>query len=396
MNDRYYLNTKTEYWYRIFLETAMSNNQQSNQIYEDYWTFTNAFTDYNDQKFCTALELCLDFIDTHINQPYNNELYEELQQNIVQNPIMISQRTVQAMNLASVRKVINQFVKMGFIEPFLSGYTSLSRDYVQARTNRKRQTLLSKIVYTHSGFQRSVTENSDIRQINFLIKTLVEHPQGKLNKKEIAAMMLVDLKTFQQDYLTETELNDYLQQGIESGFIERKYNQISYLWNLLGKLDDLKRVGDDLYFAEDAQRIFGNLDEITARKRDPYLHRLYKNQLQEESEEHYGVVKCMLEKLAYPVLIASHIKPFILSDDTEAYDPNNGLLLSRTLDSLFDLKYISFDNEGNMMKSERLSNDVWQRWCNVKLDNNLLNDKRKSYLAYHRELMRQEDQKSHI
>ena len=374
----------------------MSNDQQNNQIYEDYWKFTNAFTDYNDQKFCTALKLCLDFIDAHANQTYSEKIYKELQQVIVQNPIMTSKKTGKTMNLASVRKAINQFVKMGFIEPFLSGYTSLSRDYVQARTNRKRQTLLSKIVYTHSGFQRSVTENSDIRQINFLIKTLVEHPQGKLNKKEIAAMMLVDLKTFQQDYLTETELNDYLQQGIESGFIERKYNQISYLWNLLDKLDDLKRVGDDLYFAEDARRIFGNLDEITAKKRDPYLHRLYKNQLQEESEEHYGDVKCMLDKLAYPVLIASHIKPFILSNDTEAYDPNNGLLLSRTLDSLFDLKYISFDNEGNMLKSERLSDDVWQFWCDVKLDNNLLNDKRKSYLAYHRELMRQEDQKFHI
>jgi restriction endonuclease len=396
MNDRYWLNTKTEYWYQIFLETEMSNNQPNDQIYEDYWAFTNAFTNYNDSKFCTALNICLDFIDANRGQPYSNELYEALQQNIAQDPVMASQRTSKAMNLASVRKVINQFVKMGFIEPFLSDYTSLSRDYVQARTNRKRQTLLSKIVYTHSGFQRSVTENSNIRQINFLIKTLVEHPQGKLNKQEIAAMMLVDLKTFQQDYLTETELNDYFQQGIESGFIERKYNQISYLWNLLDKLDDLKRVGDDLYFAEDAQRIFGNLDEITARKRDPYLHRLYKNQLQEESEEHYGNVKCMLEKLAYPVLIASHIKPFVLSDATEAYDPNNGLLLSRTLDSLFDLKYISFDDEGNMMKSERLSNDVWQRWCNVKLDNNLLNDKRKSYLAYHRELMLQEDQKFHI
>ena len=33
-------------------------------------------------------------------------------------------------------------------------------------------------------------------------------------------------------------------------------------------------------------------------------------------------------KLAYPVLIASHIKPFIQSDETEAYDPNNGLLLA--------------------------------------------------------------------
>ncbi|SUA25424.1 restriction endonuclease [Neisseria gonorrhoeae] len=29
----------------------MSNNQPNSQIYEDYWAFTNAFTNYNDQKF---------------------------------------------------------------------------------------------------------------------------------------------------------------------------------------------------------------------------------------------------------------------------------------------------------------------------------------------------------
>ena len=66
---------------------AISNNQQNNQIYEDYWKFTNAFTDYNDQKFCTALELCLDFIDMHTNQTYSKKIYKELQQVIVQNPI---------------------------------------------------------------------------------------------------------------------------------------------------------------------------------------------------------------------------------------------------------------------------------------------------------------------
>ena len=31
MNDRYWLNTKTEYWYQIFLETEMSNNQPNSQ-----------------------------------------------------------------------------------------------------------------------------------------------------------------------------------------------------------------------------------------------------------------------------------------------------------------------------------------------------------------------------
>ena len=51
-------------------------------------------------------------------------------------------------------------------------------------------------------------------------------------------------------------------------------------------------------------------------------------QLKEESEDFFGDTKCMLEKLSYPVLVASHIKPFIQSNEKEAYDSNNGLLLS--------------------------------------------------------------------
>ena len=119
---------------------------------------------------------------------------------------------------------------------------------------------------------------------------------------------------------------------------------IKYLKKSLStrKLDDLVFVRDELYFKEDAEQIFGEDLVAVTKKRDPYLHRLYKNQLQEECEEVLGNAMCVLEKLAYPVLIASHIKPFIDSDDNEAYDPNNGLLLSRTIDSLFDLKYISF------------------------------------------------------
>ncbi|ENS9530920.1 hypothetical protein EPI91_000967 [Neisseria gonorrhoeae] len=84
----------------------MSNNQPNSQIYEDYWAFTNAFTNYNDQKFCTALNICLDFIDANQGQPYSNELYEALQQNIAQDSVMASQRTSKAMNLASVRKLL--------------------------------------------------------------------------------------------------------------------------------------------------------------------------------------------------------------------------------------------------------------------------------------------------
>ncbi len=100
---------------------------------------------------------------------------------------------------------------------------------------------------------------------------------------------------------------------------------------------------------------------------------------------------CVLEQLSYPVLIASHIKPFIDSDENEAYDPNNGLLLSRTIDSLFDLKYISFTDEGEMIFSNRISNDVKDFWKDYKLENSILNEQRKGYLVYHRNLMTEID-----
>ncbi|MCP1660139.1 HNH endonuclease [Neisseria perflava] len=223
--------------------------------------------------------------------------------------------------------------------------------------------------------------------MNFLIQTLVEHPLGKLSKEEILALMLVNITSYPKGFLNIDELSKYQQQAVELGFIKRKYNQIDYLWNLLKKLDNLTIVQNEVCFTEDAERVFGNYIEISSRKRDPYLHRLYKNQLQEESEEYFNGVKCMLEQLSYPVLIASHIKPFVDSNDQEAYDPNNGLLLSRTIDSLFDLKYISFNDDGTMLKSNQLATDVWNYWKNFKLPKEVLNPQRLEYLKYHRSLI---------
>ena len=82
---------------------------------------------------------------------------------------------------------------------------------------------------------------------------------------------------------------------------------------------------------------------------------------------------------------------FVESDENEAYDPNNGLLLSRTIDSLFDLKYISFTDDGTMLFSNRISEDVKDFWKDYKLENNILNDVRKKYLAHHRNLMTERD-----
>jgi predicted restriction endonuclease len=350
------------------------------QFYEEYWKLTNAFTNYNGRKFLDTLAVCIKFIDDYKDEIYSEEKYSRLQDAIYRvNPI----------NHISIRKSINQLVKMGFVNSFLVSYHPQATEYVEARTNKKRETLLSKIVYSNSSFNRAVNNVSSIKQINFLIQTLIEN--GKLSKEEIIALMLVDIESSNETYISKFELQKYVKEARNIGFIERKYNQIGYLYNLLGKLDDLVFVRDELYFKEDAEQIFGeDLISIT-KKRDPYLHRLYKNQLQEECEEIYGNPMCVLEQLSYPVLIASHIKPFIESDENEAYDPNNGLLLSRTIDSLFDLKYISFTDDGTMLFSKRISEDVKEFWKDYKLENTILNEKRKGYLAYHRNLMEVKD-----
>lgn len=344
------------------------------QIYENYWNLTNAFTDYNGDCFKTALRLCVDFIDENNNSAYSSEKYKKLQ-NILFEEFGTSE--------ISLRKAINQLVKLGFINTHLASYSPLAKDYLAATTDRKRTIILSKIVYSNSSFKRSVYKDCNLHQINFLIKTLMNH--GKISKDEILALMLVDIAEYPDGFLTPEELQQYLNKAIEIGFINRKYNQFSHLCNLLGKLENLQFVNDILYFKGDAVRIFGeNLPLSETKKRDPYLHFLYKKQLKEESEAHVNAAKCMVEDLAYPVLIASHIKPFSKSDEYEAYDVNNGFLLSRNIDSLFDLGYITFDNKGAIIVSDILDNEVKLKLYDYRINPVFINKKRLDYLEYHR------------
>lgn len=354
----------------------------SQQNYEEYWKLTNAFTNYTlKEKFYITVKISVEFIDEFKSEPYSSEKYARLQNRIYE---------ILPKGGLSIRKSINQLVKMGFINPFLVSYNDLVKDYLNAKTEKKAKTILSKIVYSNFSANKAVNEANNTNHLSFLVRSLVE--LGSLSKEQVIGLMLVDVDTYNNNFIFKDDILYYqnlANKVDESGesFVERKYNQIDHFWNLLGKLDDLKIISNTLYFEEDAKRIFGDDLTVVTKKRDPYLHRLYKNQLQEECEEIYGKPLCVLEKLAYPVLIASHIKPFIQSDETEAYDPNNGLLLSRTIDSLFDLKYISFTDDGKMIFSKRISEDVKDFWKDYCIEPTILNDKRKNYLAFHRILM---------
>lgn len=84
-------------------------------------------------------------------------------------------------------------------------------------------------------------------------------------------------------------------------------------------------------------------------------------------------------------LIASHIKPWRLSDDCEKLDGCNGLLLSPHIDRLFDKGYISFGDDGAILKSTKLPKEVWRHWELTAKDNvGTFNDMQRAYLKFHR------------
>lgn len=84
------------------------------------------------------------------------------------------------------------------------------------------------------------------------------------------------------------------------------------------------------------------------------------------------------------ILIASHIKPWSVSESNEKLDPDNGLLLCANHDRLFDRGLISFDDTGKIIISEKLS-DEDRLLLNINSNMYItLNENRKRFLEFHR------------
>jgi putative restriction endonuclease len=87
------------------------------------------------------------------------------------------------------------------------------------------------------------------------------------------------------------------------------------------------------------------------------------------------------------LLIASHIKPWIKSDDNEKIDPKNGFMFTPTYDLLFDRGFISFTNDGKIVISPWLSKMTCSK-LNISPEKQypmLPTRGREHYLLYHRE-----------
>ncbi len=95
--------------------------------------------------------------------------------------------------------------------------------------------------------------------------------------------------------------------------------------------------------------------------------------------------KCCLCGVSDPhFLVASHIKPWSECDPNEKLDVDNGLLLCPGHDKLFDLGYISFDDSGKTIISDKLSKDD-MTFLNVQPGRTIeLHGNNRKYLEFHR------------
>lgn len=84
-------------------------------------------------------------------------------------------------------------------------------------------------------------------------------------------------------------------------------------------------------------------------------------------------------------LIASHIKPWRSATDEERLDDDNAFLLCPNHDSLFDKGYISFNDNGEILISDRLSDDTKRLLAISEEIKISISDENKIYLKWHRE-----------
>lgn len=100
--------------------------------------------------------------------------------------------------------------------------------------------------------------------------------------------------------------------------------------------------------------------------------------------------KCVVTNINITqVLVASHIKPWSVSNNEERLSVDNGLLLSATFDRLFDSGLISFKKDGTILISSLISRENKEKLNLVdgQIYDIKYNDNMGKFLNYHNEVI---------
>ena len=368
----------------------------TDQQYDNYWKLTVEYTDIFDLRFNNTLKMIVTFIDE--NDLHNKSLSSDELSNLYKKLQDIIYTVYPKSDKASTRKSINQFIKLGFVNPFFRGYHRLCKKFLNTVDQYEKQSIFATIFYEKASLNSSVTlDATDRKEINFLLKTLAYNPDKKLTKNDVIALMVTpNISSITKGYLTQDELDEQYQYSKTIRFEDKKYNQIAYLFNFLNYTPNIKA-------NKDTGVSFIDPDEIVIdTKRDPIMYGLMRENLKQESTRLFGKEVCYLKKHWQKGLVCSHIKDLSVCLNEgkidEAYDYNNSLLLSPDVDAYFDKYDISFDENGNILINdyELHDSDYMSYLSSFSLDKKVLNPIRLEYLKWHHSKFKEKAAKSKI
>ena len=403
---------------------------KEDQNYEagDYWSFTAAKTAI--QSVSDNLKIIIDAID-------KKKDYSAIQDEVI-NFNKYKKDT-------SARKMINQCVKLGFIQPGINNaesnrYHPNCKKFIEEKDKTFKRIYFSNIFREHNKLNSSFAENKDFGKVNkikFLLKTIDQI--SKLNKDQQFALMLCnpDDSRYKNGFISKDQLQEIIENMkakvaykmiSENKFVHEskiKFSNLTFTdqeGNKLEKSNDFERFKVDkknqkqhlfvfvkytnfvvdykgtLYTEEEREIIEKNESKLRSSKSGTRPEqKAYKNELVIESIENSQLIGskkkaiCMSCGLDINIkkLVASHIWPYVKCSIKCKGDKDNGLLLGENRDYFFNGGKISYSNEGSIVY-EKIGGKIeisenWRRVLeNEKIDQVFLTDRRKKYLTIHR------------
>lgn len=397
----------------------MLNNSKKkvieNQNYEDYWRLTLGTSAFFDNQFIRTLHIIVKHIDDYkLYDKTDEELIKNLnvKRKRVKEEVVRYQELIQKIKKvypnddktgASTRKQINQYIKLGFVEPYLRGYNKGAKEMIKPnRSIEELKRIFSDTVYEHATFNSSVTnDDKNSNQVKFIVKTLLNRERKVLDINELIGIMQLDIKD--QEYAREKEILVNTNWADNIQFAERKYNQISYILRVLKQLQlfetsNTSKHNISKFHISLIEHAKEYLPKENEQKRDYYRFALMKKAVYEESIRVYDKKICWFTKEQSEGLVVSHIYASNLAlknwDIDEAYDPSNALLLKPgDVDQYFDKYKMTFDEYGNAILSKVVREDFFDtiKKNNYKIDKDILNQKRKNYLSIHNKIFNEKN-----
>ena len=402
------------------------SKEDQNYEREKYWSFTAAKTDIN--AVSDNLKIIIEAID-------KKKGYSEIQDEVINFNKFVKQ---------SARKMINQCVKLGFIEPGINDaesnkYHPNCKKFIEEKDETTKRIYFSNIFLEHNKLKSSFDRNNDFGKVNkikFLLKTIDQI--SKLNEDQQYALMLCDPddSRYKNGFISKDQLHKIIEDMkakvaykmiSKNKFVHKskiKFSNLTFTdqeGNKLEKSNDFERFKVEkknqkqhlfcfvkytnfvvdykgTLYTEEEREIIENKHKSKSSKSVPRPEqKAYKNELVIESLENSLLIGskkkaiCMSCGLDINIakLVASHIWPYVKCPIKCKGDKDNGLLLGENRDYFFNGGKISYSNEGSILY-KKLDGDIQisENWRHVlqneKIDQVFLTDRRKKYLTIHR------------